>query len=85
MVGNEFHFPAVGSLIGFSQTPQDRQNFLYDLIVASFVSGRQLHQESVDEREIEKERGGGGRELVSERSCVSTALSLRSILTSTQA
>ena len=36
-------------------------------------------RESVVEREIEKERGGSGRELVNERSCVSRAQSLRSI------
>ena len=56
----------MGSLIGFSQTPQDRQNFLYDLIVASFVSGRQLHPRKCRWKR-DREREGWGREGVSER------------------
>ena len=66
VVGNEVHFPAVGSLIGFSQTPQDRQNFLFDLIVASFLSGRQLHPGKCRWKR-DREREGWGREGVSER------------------
>ena len=56
----------MGSLIGFSQTPQDRQNFLFDLIVASFVSGRQLHP-GKGRWKRDREREGWGREGVSER------------------
>ena len=50
-VGNEVHFPAVGLLIVFSQTPHDSQNFRFDLVIASFRIG---------ERDGEKERGWGG-------------------------
>ena len=56
----------MGSLIGFSQTPQDRQNFLFDPIVAFFLSGRQLHPRKCRWKR-DREREGWGREGVSER------------------
>ena len=49
---------------------KDRQNFLFDLIVASFVSGRQLHPGKCRWKR-DREREGWGREGVSEREILS--------------